>query len=91
MLIFYAIVNGAGSVVNIVLEWFNDLSIEIPNPFNGDIEINLPNLPLIPVVDFPPWGVIPFRNLEDVRIFDESKILIIWIIELLGFSLPFGA
>jgi hypothetical protein len=84
MIIIFAIINLAGSVVNLMIDWFNDLSIEV-----GGIDIGLPNLPNIPTLTFPTFGIVPYRDIEDVRIFEESKILILYILELLGISFPF--
>ena len=88
-IILYSIINLAGMLINIPIQWFNDLSITIPFP-GDDIELSLPNLPLIPSVAYPPFGAIPTYSIEDVRIFEPGTCLILYILDLLGVNYPWG-
>lgn len=86
-IIIYGILNIAGALINVPIEWFNDLTIHIPVI---DVDISLPDLPTIPSIDFPAWGAIPICGIEDVRIFKTGTILILYILELVGIDFPFG-
>lgn len=85
-MLLYGAINLIGALVNIPINWFNDLSISIPFP-GDDIEISLPNLPTIPSIPFPPFGTIPPYDIGDVEFFPK-KTLLMWIFEAFGISLP---
>jgi len=89
-LIVYLIIGLVVILLNVIINIFNGLSftIPMPSPFD-DITINLPNLPLLGMPSFPAFGVIPYVDIEDVRVFETNKILLLWIFELIGVSFPF--
>lgn len=86
MIILWGLLNSVSVLINIPINIFNDFSITIPVI---DVEIDFPNLPTIPTIGFPTFIVIPFRGVEDVRIFEANSILILMILEFFGISFPF--
>lgn len=91
MALIVLIVNVGVFLINIIISIFNDFSISIPIPGIEDPEINFPNLPLFGSIPFPTFGMIPYYEIEEVRIFTKSTILILWILELIGIDFPFGS
>lgn len=87
-LLLYGLLNFIGEGINsFIIEPFNNFSITIPIPGLPDPTVNFPDLPLIPTISFPSFGHINYYDISKASFF-PSKLLLFWIFDLIGISLP---